>query len=157
MGAWIETEFVYSHVNVQIVAPHVGAWIETSPPPRQNGGIPSHPTWVRGLKRSDFGRPAPSLLSHPTWVRGLKLLSHCKYNINIWSHPTWVRGLKQGCKELYMLIKASHPTWVRGLKLTSIAATPIAPVAPHVGAWIETHRDRDKPNPSCRTPRGCVD
>ena len=33
----------------------------------------SHPTWVRGLKRSRWCVCAAPALSHPTWVRGLKL------------------------------------------------------------------------------------
>ena len=34
----------------------------------------------------------------------------------------------------------SHPMWVRGLKHYSLPCVRLhAPVAPHVGAWIETH------------------
>ena len=34
--------------------------------------------------------------------------------------------------------RLSHPTWVRGLKPTSDGTRPSTPVAPYVGAWIET-------------------
>ena len=37
-----------------LVAPYVGAWIETAQAQRlRNAGL-SHPTWVRGLKQSPF-------------------------------------------------------------------------------------------------------
>ena len=33
----------------------------------------------------------------------------------------------------------SHPIWVRGLKLSALGSlVMIPPVAPHMGAWIET-------------------
>ena len=32
----------------------------------------SHPTWVRGLKRSRASNSRKFKMSHPTWVRGLK-------------------------------------------------------------------------------------
>ena len=55
-----------------MVAPYVGAWIET-------------------LNFLDLDL---SRASHPTWVRGLKLLLHLISCIDFLSHPTWVRGLK---------------------------------------------------------------
>ena len=33
----------------------------------------SHPTWVRGLKLSQYKEQWAAKESHPTWVRGLKL------------------------------------------------------------------------------------
>ena len=33
-----------------MVAPHVGAWIETSMPGYDDPNSESHPMWVRGLK-----------------------------------------------------------------------------------------------------------
>ena len=56
-----------------LVAPYVGAWIETK-------------------KEDTFERPN---LSHPTWVRGLKHIYMIGTLIGAGSHPTWVRGLKQ--------------------------------------------------------------
>ena len=39
----------------------------------------------------------------------------------------------------HLLNMRSHPTWVRGLKLNADYATiTVRPVAPYVGAWIET-------------------
>ena len=37
-----------------MVAPRVGAWIETAACPVQGRGLLSHPVWVRGLKRGTF-------------------------------------------------------------------------------------------------------
>ena len=57
-----------------IVAPLVGAWIETN---ITIGGlerqIGSHPSWVRGLKQVFRWCTLSTLWSHPSWVRGLKL------------------------------------------------------------------------------------
>ena len=36
-----------------VVAPHVGAWIETEPHAGLPYAYPSHPMWVRGLKLED--------------------------------------------------------------------------------------------------------
>ena len=102
---------------LRIVAPHVGAWIET----RQGENL-------------CFRRR-----SHPMWVRGLKLLLKKYNNFVGMSHPMWVRGLKllpclSGCK-----LAVSHPMWVRGLKLRcKNRDEQRLSVAPHVGAWIET-------------------
>ena len=51
VGAWIETQIILSERFSEVVAPHVGAWIETVfPRCRDFGRIESHPMWVRGLK-----------------------------------------------------------------------------------------------------------
>ena len=70
----------------------------------------------------------------------------------------WVRGLK--LKYLgYGLINAkSHPMWVRGLKLAITSARTLTPVAPYVGAWIETDLvELCKSRYLRRTLCGCVD
>ena len=53
----------------------------------------------------------------------------------------------------------SHPTWVRGLKpRANVNWQQAYPVAPYVGAWIETTFHASKrANDACRTLRGCVD
>ena len=56
-----------------MVAPYVGAWIETYIFKRLYAEIQSHPTWVRGLKLSTRKGFQAVQKSHPTWVRGLKL------------------------------------------------------------------------------------
>ena len=51
VGAWIETKYSYLYLYHLQVAPRVGAWIETGKPLRYLDLInESHPVWVRGLK-----------------------------------------------------------------------------------------------------------
>ena len=51
MGAWIETLLVPILLRLVLVAPYVGAWIETLYNYRNTQRGRSHPTWVRGLKQ----------------------------------------------------------------------------------------------------------
>ena len=50
MGAWIETYSVGEHNCLSIVAPCMGAWIETFVKMLISYNNMSHPVWVRGLK-----------------------------------------------------------------------------------------------------------
>ena len=51
VGAWIETKGTPKSVYIAPVAPRVGAWIETTRKSVIYSGIfLSHPVWVRGLK-----------------------------------------------------------------------------------------------------------
>ena len=50
VGAWIETLQQFGTVATFYVAPLVGAWIETSKGLVQVPCGQSHPSWVRGLK-----------------------------------------------------------------------------------------------------------
>ena len=50
MGAWIETSMRSIGPNPRLVAPYVGAWIETERKKGSERSKWSHPTWVRGLK-----------------------------------------------------------------------------------------------------------
>ena len=53
VGAWIETPPLPNVSRSTNVAPYVGAWIETPSPRTWCRACPqSHPTWVRGLKRT---------------------------------------------------------------------------------------------------------
>ena len=57
------------------------------------------------------------------------------------SHPSWVRGLKPGLLRFFRSLTWSHPSWVRGLKLEVLLHDfLLQPVAPLVGAWIETKK-----------------
>ena len=102
VGAWIETYKKRLYKAVFWVAPYVGAWIET-------------------FEGKTVGQQ------------------------NMSSHPTWVRGLKPRYMEYKTCIDKSHPTWVRGLKQKNqerLSYTQV--VAPYVGAWIETAVNRKK-------------
>ena len=118
--------------------------------------------WVRGLKLISLCIVFASLrASHPMWVRGLKLALHHQGkrlgcvapHVGAWietpvslfstpystSHPMWVRGLKLKMAVKLLVLMLSHPMWVRGLKLSDKKeSSRQSPVAPHVGAWIET-------------------
>ena len=59
-----------------VVAPLVGAWIETYRSIYGGYRSVSHPSWVRGLKRSDKVAVVILERSHPSWVRGLKHVKH---------------------------------------------------------------------------------
>ena len=72
MGAWIETLLVLDASRNLLVAPYVGAWIETLDDDTRMNLVKSHPTWVRGLKLITIKLHLLLVLSHPTWVRGLK-------------------------------------------------------------------------------------
>ena len=50
VGAWIETVIDINPQVNQNVAPHVGAWIETLTRCSFEQYNTSHPMWVRGLK-----------------------------------------------------------------------------------------------------------
>ena len=51
----------------------------------------------------------------------------------------WVRGLKLMDCDVREFQSRSHPMWVRGLKPHNLSTTgDLYPVAPYVGAWIET-------------------
>ena len=73
VGAWIETVDGVKIKVHHVVAPHVGAWIETGRFVINPVQTKSHPTWVRGLKLAVLDIVSRSFPSHPTWVRGLKL------------------------------------------------------------------------------------
>ena len=78
MGAWIETYIARSCISLRLVAPYVGAWIETKEQALLAHTQKSHPTWVRGLKPNPDYDALGFEVSHPTWVRGLKLVYVCK-------------------------------------------------------------------------------
>jgi hypothetical protein len=58
--------------NATSVAPHAGAWIETSPRKDKAPTFSSRPTRARGLKPCRAGVSAIDKGSRPTRARGLK-------------------------------------------------------------------------------------
>ena len=75
VGAWIETAIAEQAAERVEVAPRVGAWIETSTHRWSADLALSHPVWVRGLKLAVSSYMDLAKMSHPVWVRGLKLCS----------------------------------------------------------------------------------
>ncbi len=73
VGAWIETSWRPSLVKLRSsVAPRVGAWIETTNLDYRLEYRPSRPVWARGLKLGQDYQQYNRLLSRPVWARGLK-------------------------------------------------------------------------------------
>ena len=135
------------------VAPHAGAWIETTMWTKSSSRCrKSHPTRVRGLKHAHQQDHRRMGASHPTRVRGLKLCLAGNFHGKLMSHPTRVRGLKRAGECPLSESWRSHPTRVRGLKHSRPPIDPCSvPVAPHAGAWIETHCGSHKDGRRCRS------
>ena len=65
------------HIKSQyIVAPRVGAWIETSDNSAVGDLSLSRPAWARGLKHANPTNEQDPQESRPAWARGLKRLEH---------------------------------------------------------------------------------
>ena len=140
-GAWIETSRPHWPHPYAGVAPHAGAWIETGLPRHRanKAGVAPHAgAWIETVLVLSF--LTKRNMSHPTRVRGLKLRSTNKYFSDSTSHPTRVRGLKQLMGVFFMqpMQVAPHAgAWIETLRYLSQLCRSI-PVAPHAGAWIET-------------------
>ena len=85
-----------------MVAPLVGAWIETYLVVIKLYLSMSHPSWVRGLKLVHLVISKLEQRSHPSWVRGLKLVHLVISKLEQRSHPSWVRGLKHARTNCFM-------------------------------------------------------
>ena len=73
VGAWIETPMMKMEAIKIEVAPRVGAWIETPVPYTSLRGktvAPRVGAWIETLRTR---YQASNTKSHPVWVRGLKL------------------------------------------------------------------------------------
>ena len=80
---------------VPLVAPYVGAWIETDSSSSHVATKASHPTWVRGLKR-DYRQYSEYPCSVAPYVGAWIETTQRQLSTSAKeSHPTWVRGLKQ--------------------------------------------------------------
>ena len=60
------------NVAPPLVAPRVGAWIETLFIRLNGHRVQSRPAWARGLKQLSLNIYTDSFLSRPAWARGLK-------------------------------------------------------------------------------------
>ena len=72
------------------------------------------------------------------WVRGLKLVDVGTLVCRIMSHPVWVRGLKRLIEEGNTIVPVAPRVgaWIETCKAVPCATETV--VAPRVGAWIET-------------------
>ena len=116
VGAWIETTVNPMEETTMAVAPCVGAWIETVGTIKDRSTtLESHPAWVRGLKHAFHYRTDHRLESHPAWVRGLKLVAvllYCIFSVA----PCVGAWIETKLMQTLIRLQKSHPAWVRGLK-----------------------------------------
>ena len=73
VGAWIETNNSSLRFWSLYVAPYVGAWIETSSGLLIRFFMLVAPYVGAWIETHAIQKASRAVLSHPTWVRGLKL------------------------------------------------------------------------------------
>jgi len=139
------------------VAPHAGAWIETTWKWMAIVPFQSHPMRVRGLKLTvriivSLAAVAPHA---GAWIE-TNVYMHSGSLSSVAPHAgAWIETLSGN---MFTRSTKSHPMRVRGLKQSSVVSWLIVLVAPHAGAWIETgNLGKSYCNRSRRTPCGCVD
>ena len=116
VGAWIETNNYGQCRESNLVAPRVGAWIETADTPDYCPTSTSHPVWVRGLKLSRFTGIITGDSVAPrvgAWIETstpayLTTIALVAPRVGAWIETALVILLRRAIK--------SHPVWVRGLK-----------------------------------------
>ena len=120
-----------------MVAPLVGAWIETGWRTLRPSYLWSHPSWVRGLKLVLQAVGIDDAVVAPlvgAWIETSCLITKRSQSVVAPLVGAWI---ETRCTRVVPGKKAmSHPSWVRGLKLTSVTKVYTTPR---------------------RTPRGCVD
>ncbi len=139
-GAWIETGMGMKLTASQQVAPLAGAWIETKPMRRcrlSDSVAPLAGAWIE--THYDYTADGFTEWSHPSRVRGLK--RSCLNSFFDWlaSHPSRVRGLKPPRSRPEPAARRVAPlagAWIETMQALCRALS-IA-VAPLAGAWIET-------------------
>ena len=117
----------------------MGVWIETEQKEVYGKMHQSHPSWVCGLKQTNFAYGIVQPMSHPSWVCGLKHYEGGSGIMENESHPSWVCGLKL---EAYFLAAIGDEVtpfvgvWIETLSQQTTTKQPY--VTPFVGVWIET-------------------
>ena len=117
----------------------MGAWIETSMMSGVTSSLSSLPSWERGLKHGIFRKMDLPISSLPSWERGLKpripVISVLYASRSLHGSVDWNYDNAALITSRY----SSLPSWERGLKLYSRPRIQsFLPVAPFMGAWIET-------------------
>ena len=122
-------------LEIALVAPHAGAWIEIPSGCLASPFSTSLPTRERGLKCIKSQTIIESRTSLPTRERGLKYLYHCLTSGIKQSLPTRERGLKSQSASPTAPRAMSLPTRERGLKYDDMEIyCGGGIVAPHAGA-----------------------
>ena len=117
VGAWIEThKLEYDKAHATKVAPLVGAWIETRVRQQYTNECIVAPlvgAWIETQLLSV--RPSLCYVA-PLVGAWIETSIHDDIFELKTSHPSWVRGLKQSGVADSLMSVESHPSWVRGLK-----------------------------------------
>ena len=117
MGAWIETSLVPESVAPVVVAPYMGAWIETLLSGRCCSTAMSHPTWVRGLKQ------------------GQERNAHKHHQVAPYM-GAWIETVNVQQMALQPSVAPYMGAWIETYK--DRKPVTVSTVAPYMGAWIET-------------------
>ena len=100
---------------------------------------PSHPVWVRGLKRrlpEGFKKPRVVAPRVGAWIETYKSIT---LGNSLFVAPrvgAWIETLFLRISHLHRIVAPRVGAWIETTILGSLALTGI--VAPRVGAWIET-------------------
>ena len=158
VGAWIETSTEQRYGWMLRVAPHVGAWIETVLWVNRCCFRASLPTWERGLKLLASADIDENHVSLPTWERGLKHVCYCYYCYCYYVAPHVGAWIETACPVVCPLAAASLPTWERGLK--PLLVPWLVPWLVSLPTWergLKLLCPLPSPRPRGRSPRGSVD
>ena len=117
MGAWIETYQAIKNRLLSVVAPHVGAWIETWSLCRCLHLQTSLPMWERGLKQH---LETDEVLHHHVaphvgaWIETPLMWTFCSHASVAPHVGAWIETKKEN--DIKNPEMVSLPMWERGLK-----------------------------------------
>ena len=100
-----------------LVAPRVGAWIETANLSGIWNDEPSHPVWVRGLKRHLLVERFEIQIVAPRVGAWIETEKKMWASIDVMVAPRVGAWIETPLGVLIQSTEKSHPVWVRGLKL----------------------------------------
>ena len=114
-GLKLETDVIV--IGQYGVAPHVGAWIETTRLYKPYNASKSHPMWVRGLKHLllDHAPLEGGVAPHVgAWIETISTQPTATMHKVAPHVGAWI---ETASSHRHSLLLKSHPMWVRGLKL----------------------------------------
>ena len=129
----------FGHLNLHLVAPHAGAWIEMRIPVYLlilRCVAPHAGAWIEISIDTAFSNSEIVAPHAGAWIEIVLAVCACFKAVS--SLPMRERGLKCECAGRPPVPSSSLPMRERGLKSTyAEISTASGLVAPHAGAWIE--------------------
>ena len=124
-------------VDVHVVAPFTGAWIETCRRRRWRSRRRSRPSRARGLKLGGVSYQGMTPVAPFTgaWIETCR---RGRQNRGACVAPFTGAWIETGCRRAAWSRCRSRPSRARGLKLPCADGVRGGHVAPFTGAWIET-------------------